>query len=171
MLGSPISPSCTTQVRDICKTAAAPLGADPAKRGSALMTTTTSLVGERRAERRDDLVSMLAGADVDGDQLTDEEILFFSYLLILAGNETTRNAISGGLLAFFEHPEQWQQLRANPALMPLAVEEILRWTSPVMHMTRVATCDVRLHDTDVRAGERVCLWYPSANRDEAVFDD
>ncbi|MGD9894906.1 MAG: cytochrome P450 [Dehalococcoidia bacterium] len=129
------------------------------------------LLGERRADRRDDLVSVLAGADVDGDQLTDEEILFFSYLLILAGNETTRNAISGGLLALFEHPEQMHRLQANPTLMPLAVEEILRWTSPVMHMTRVATRDVRLHDTDIRAGERVCLWYPSANRDEAVFAD
>jgi cholest-4-en-3-one 26-monooxygenase len=123
----------------------------------------------RRQERRDDLVSVLVGSEIDGESLSEEEILYFCQLLILAGNETTRNAISGGLLAFFDHPSEWQRLRAEPALMPTAVEEILRWTSPVTHMMRYVTRDVELHGQHLREGERVLLWYPSANRDEEVF--
>ena len=130
------------------------------------------LVAERRlGGGRDDLVGVLTGAEVDGQQLTDEEILYFCYLLILAGNETTRNAISGGMLALLEHPAAWARLRADPALLPTAVEEILRWTSPVMHMARIATRDVELRGQRIRAGEKVLLWYPSANRDEEVFPD
>lgn len=124
---------------------------------------------ERRRDRRDDLVSVLVGSEIDGESLTEEEILFFCQLLILAGNETTRNAISGGLLALLEHPEQLTRLRAEPTLLPTAVEEILRWTSPVTHMMRYVTRDVALRDQHLRAGERVLLWYPSANRDEEVF--
>ncbi|HET9017878.1 MAG TPA: cytochrome P450 [Thermomicrobiaceae bacterium] len=127
------------------------------------------LLAARRAAPRDDLVSALAAAQIDGEHLTDEEILYFCYLLILAGNETTRNATSGGLLALIEHPAEQARLRADPSLMPSAVEEILRWTSPVLHMARTAKTDVRLRDVTVAAGERVVLWYPSANRDEEVF--
>ncbi len=126
---------------------------------------------QRKHERREDLVSILVDSDIDGEKLTDEEILYFCYLLILAGNETTRNAISGGLLALFEHPDQLARLQADPALMPNAVEEILRWVSPVMHMTRHATRDVEMRGTTIRAGDRLTMWYPSANRDEAVFPD
>jgi cholest-4-en-3-one 26-monooxygenase len=126
---------------------------------------------ERRRQRRDDLVSVLVESEIDGEKLTDEEILYFCYLLILAGNETTRNAISGGLLALFEHPDQRAQLQTDPALMPVAVEEILRWTSPVLHMTRAATRDVEMRGVTIRAGDKVALWYPSANRDEEVFPD
>lgn len=129
------------------------------------------LVAERRRERRDDILSVLVGAEVDGEQLTDEEIMFFCYLLILAGNETTRNAISGGLLALFDFPEQRARLRDDPALLPGAIEEILRWTSPVMHMARLVTRDVELRGQQLRAGEKVLLWYPSANRDEDVFPE
>lgn len=128
-------------------------------------------VAARRRERRDDLVSVLTGAEIDGEQLSDEEILYFCYLLILAGNETTRNAISGGLLALLEHPTEFARLRADPALLPTAVEEILRWSSPVMHMARIATRDVELRGQQIRAGEKVLLWYPSANRDEEVFPE
>ncbi|MHB8644605.1 MAG: cytochrome P450 [Thermomicrobiales bacterium] len=124
---------------------------------------------ERRQDRRDDLVSVLVGSEIDGESLSDEEILYFCQLLILAGNETTRNAISGGLLALLEYPDQLARLRAERALMPTAVEEIIRWTSPVTHMMRYVTRDVVLHDQQLREGERVLLWYPSANRDEEVF--
>ena len=129
------------------------------------------LVTARRAERRDDLISVLTGAEMDGESLTDEEILYFCYLLIVAGNETTRNAISGGMLALCEHPAERARLAADAALLPTAVEEILRWTSPVMHMARYVTRDTVLHGQPIRAGERVLMWYPSANRDAEVFPD
>ncbi len=124
---------------------------------------------ERRGERRDDLVSVLVESEVDGESLSEEELLFFCQLLILAGNETTRNAISGGLLALFEHPQERARLQRDPALLPTAVEEILRWTSPVAHMMRYVTRDTVLGGQFLRAGERVLLWYPSASRDEEVF--
>jgi cytochrome P450 len=127
------------------------------------------LVARRRARPRDDLVSKLIAAEVDGERLTDEEVVYFCYLILLAGNETTRNAISGGMLALLEHREEWERLRADPGLLPTAVEEILRWSSPLLHMARVAACDVELRGERIRAGEKVLLWYPSANRDEEVF--
>ena len=129
------------------------------------------LVTARRAERRDDLISVLTEAEMDGESLTDEEILYFCYLLIVAGNETTRNAISGGMLALCEHPAERVRLAADAALLPTAVEEILRWTSPVMHMARFVTRDTVLRGQPIRAGERVLMWYPSANRDAEVFPD
>jgi cytochrome P450 len=129
------------------------------------------LVTARRAERRDDLISVLTDAEIDGEALTEEEILYFCYLLIVAGNETTRNAIAGGMLALCEHPAERARLAADAALLPTAVEEILRWISPVMHMTRYVTRDTVLRGQPIRAGERVLLWYPSANRDAEVFPD
>ena len=129
------------------------------------------MLAERKRERKEDLVSVLVESDIDGDKLTDEEILYFAYLLILAGNETTRNAITGGLLALFEHPEQRRRLQANMELLPTAVEEILRWTSPVTHMARTATRDVELRGQTVRKGDQLVMWYPSVNRDEDIFPD
>jgi cytochrome P450 len=126
-------------------------------------------VARRRQSGGEDLVSILVGAEVDGESLTQEEILFFCQLLILAGNETTRNAISGGLLALCEHPEERARLQNDPSLLPTAVEEILRWSSPVAHMMRYVTRDVEIRGKQIREGERVLLWYPSANRDEEVF--
>jgi cholest-4-en-3-one 26-monooxygenase len=125
----------------------------------------------RRQERREDLISLLCDSEVDGEALTDEEILWFCFLLILAGNETTRNAISGGLLALCDHPEERARLQADMSLMPSAVEEILRWTSPVTHMAREATQDVVIRGQPIRAGERVVMWYPSVNRDEDIFPE
>jgi cytochrome P450 len=130
-----------------------------------------SLGAERRADPHDDLVSTLVHAEIDGDRLTDAEFCNFFQLLVFAGNETTRTAISNGLLAFMEHPDQLERLRTDLSLLPNAVEEVLRYSSPVLHMRRTATRDTVLHDTAIAAGDKVVLWYASANFDEAEFDD
>jgi cholest-4-en-3-one 26-monooxygenase len=88
----------------------------------------------------------------------------------VAGNETTRNATTGGLYALINHPDQWQRLKRDPALVAPAVEEIIRWTSPVIQFTRIATADTTLHGQKIRAGDLLALFYPSANRDEEVFE-
>ncbi len=131
----------------------------------------SNMVAERRREPRDDIVSVLVDARVDGEPIPDFELLSFLFLLVVAGNETTRNAATGGYLALLEHPEQLALLRADRTLLRSAVEEILRWTSPVIHMARTATEDLELHGVEIRAGERLTLFYPSANRDESAFDD
>jgi cytochrome P450 len=145
---------------------------DTAERGRrTLFGHFAQLLASRRQQPGHDLVSTLAEAEVDEEPLTDEEILYFCYLLILAGNETTRNAISGGMLALAEHPDQRARLIADPARLPTAIEEILRWTSPVMHMARVVTRDCELRGRSIRRGQKVLMWYPSANRDEEVFSE
>ncbi|MBX7453960.1 cytochrome P450 [Mycolicibacterium sp. 3033] len=116
-----------------------------------------------------DLLSILAAAEVDGERLTDEDLLNFSFLLLVAGNETTRNLIALGTLALLEHPDQYALLRSDPSLLPCAVEEMLRFTSPVTHMARCATEDVEIRGQQIRAGEKVVMLYGSANRDEDVF--
>jgi len=131
----------------------------------------SALVKERRAEPRDDLATILAAAEIDGAPVPEFELLSYLMLLVAAGFETTRNATSGGLLALLEHPEALDTLRRSPASLDAAVEEILRWTSPVIHFMRTATQDVEIDDATIRAGERVALFYPSANRDEAVFEN
>ena len=127
------------------------------------------LVAERRRDPRDDLVSLLCTAEVDGTGLDDGELMMFYGQLLVAGNETTRNLVSGALVALSEHPEQWAALRAQPERIPLAVEEALRWTTPVTSFLRTATRDVEVHGEMIRAGEPVLLLYASANRDESVF--
>lgn len=116
-----------------------------------------------------DLLSILAAAEVDGERLTDEDLLNFSFLLLVAGNETTRNLLALGTLALIEHPDQFALLRSDPSLLPCAVEEMLRFTSPVTHMARCATEDVEIRGQQIRAGEKVVMLYGSANRDEDVF--
>ncbi len=130
-----------------------------------------ALARERREQPRDDLVSVLMHAEVDGERLTEMEFDAFFLLLAVAGNETTRNLISGGMLALMEHPEERARLLAEPRLVPTAVEEMLRWVSPVLHFRRTATRDTELRGQRIRAGDKVVLFYPSANRDEAVFQD
>ncbi|WP_370328954.1 cytochrome P450 [Mycolicibacterium hippocampi] len=132
----------------------------------------TELITLRRTGKvsgQDDLLSILAAAEVDGERLTDQDLLNFSFLLLVAGNETTRNLIALGTLALIENPDQFALLRANPELMPSAVEEMLRFTSPVTHMARQATQDVEIRGQQIRAGDTVVMLYGSANRDEEIF--
>jgi cytochrome P450 len=130
------------------------------------------LIAIRRSEEAsptDDLLSILAAAEVDGVRLTDEDLLNFSFLLLVAGNETTRNLIALGTLALIDHPDQFAKLRENPALLPTAVEEMLRFTSPVTHMARQATADVEVRGQLIKRGDTVVMLYGAANRDEDVF--
>lgn len=129
----------------------------------------------RRHPREDDLVTILLEAEVEGERLTEGDILAFCFLLVVAGNETTRNAISGGLVVLDQNPGERDRLRraiasGDEALVDSAVEEIVRWTSPLHHMTREATRDVEIRGQQIKAGQKVIMWYPSANRDEDVFE-
>jgi cytochrome P450 len=129
------------------------------------------MVEERRKQPRDDIVSVLAHARIDGKDVPPMELLSYCFLLVVAGNETTRNATSGGLVALIENPRELEKLRREPALIDPAVEEIVRWTTPVIQFCRTATEGVVLRGQRIRAGEAMCLFYPSANRDEDVFED
>lgn len=132
----------------------------------------TKLIAMRRSGEvsgQDDLLSILAAAEVDGEQLTDQDLLNFSFLLLVAGNETTRNLIALGTLALIENPDQFALLRNNPELMTSAIEEMLRFTSPVTHMARQATQDVEIRGQLIKAGDTVVMLYGSANRDEEIF--
>ena len=131
----------------------------------------SKLIAERRSEPRDDLLSVLVGAEVEGERLTDEDLLNLSFLLLVAGNETTRNLIALGTLALIGHPDQCRKLVDDPGGIPDAVEEMLRWTSPVTHMARTATRDVEIRGQRIREGDTVVMLYGSANRDEEVFGD
>jgi cholest-4-en-3-one 26-monooxygenase len=127
------------------------------------------LAERRRAQPADDIVTRLLQPDDAGEVLTTEEFDLFFLLLTVAGNETTRNAASGGMLAFFEHPGQWQRLLADAGLIPTAAEEIVRWVSPVNLFRRTATCDTELGGQAIAEGDKVVVFYASANRDESVF--
>jgi methyl-branched lipid omega-hydroxylase len=139
---------------------------------AALDTYALELGRDRRAHPRDDIASTLLSTEVDGERLTDREFANFFSLLIGAGNETTRNAISWGAKLLTDHPDQREQLRADYQAQSLgAADEIVRWSSPVIHMRRVATEDTVLGGQEIAAGDKVVMWYWSANRDEAVFPD
>ncbi|MAE96857.1 MAG: cytochrome [Deltaproteobacteria bacterium] len=131
------------------------------------------VIEKRRADgaQGDDVASLLLRGKVDGKPLTDQQLLGYLNLLLVAGNETTRNALTGGVQALLEHPEERDRLCANPELVTSAVEEMLRWTSPVVQFARTAVEDFELAGVRIRAGDDVGIWYPSANRDEAVFSD
>jgi cytochrome P450 len=136
-----------------------------------MMEFFAQLMERRRKEPQDDLVSILLESEVDGEKLDSVDILAFCFLLVLAGNETTRNAISGGLEVLCGHPAEHAKLQANMSLIDSAVSEILRWTSPLHHMSRRATADIEIRGQLIRTGESVLMWYPSANRDEDVFPE
>lgn len=136
---------------------------------SEAMSYLLSIVGERRHTPRDDLVSHLALLELDGDALTDEELLMFLVQLLVAGNETTRNLISAGLIALAHRPDQWHRLVDDPTLIPSAVEELLRWTSPVVSFLRTATRDTELGGNLIAEGDHLLLLYASANRDPDEF--
>jgi len=128
------------------------------------------LAAKKRANPSDDIISALLQAEVEGEQLTDLEFDLFFELLAVAGNETTRNLISHGMHFMFETPDAWQALLADRSLLPTAVDEMLRYASPVMYMRRTAQREIELRGETIKEGDPVALWYISGNRDEEVYD-
>jgi cytochrome P450 len=142
--------------------------------GREFKTYLDDLIADRRRrgpDGGDDLATSLVHATIDGRPLTEQQLHGYLMLLIGAGNETTRNAITGGVQAFIEHPDQARRLAEDPSLLQSAVEEVLRWTSPVIQFARTAVSDFELAGTTIAAGDTVVLWYPSANRDERQFPE
>jgi cytochrome P450 len=130
-----------------------------------------ALAARKRADPADDIATSLLNAEVDGQRLTDLEFKLFFLLLINAGGDTTRNLVAAGILALLEHPAEQARLEADPSLLPTAIEEMLRYGSPVTVFTRTATKDTELRGAPVNNGDRVAMFYPSANRDESRFAD
>lgn len=131
----------------------------------------TKVIAARRAEPGDDLMSALTSAEVDGDRLTDEDIIGESLLILIGGDETTRHVISGGLYQLLSDRRRWESLLEDRTLLDTAIEEMLRWVSPIKNMARTTTTDVELGGELIPAGKKLLLLYSSANRDEQVFDD
>jgi cholest-4-en-3-one 26-monooxygenase len=145
---------------------------DPMDAATTLVDYLKDLIEKRAASAQPDMVSELVLAEVDGERLSRPEMLALCILLFIAGSETTMNATSGGMLAFFDHPDEYARLDADRSLMPSAVEEVLRYTSPTLvSMVRTATRDVELRGQTIHSGQKVTLWYGSANRDAEVFAD
>ncbi len=140
--------------------------------GSALRQLMNEVAADHRQRPRDDLTSKLLNAEIDGEALNDQELASFFVLLVAAGNETTRNAISHGMKVLCDHPDERRKWAADfEGVAATAVAEIVRWATPVIHFRRTATQDTLLGEQKIRAGEKVVLWYNSANRDEAVFEN
>ncbi|ORA98746.1 cytochrome [Mycolicibacter minnesotensis] len=138
---------------------------------SAYTAFTMDLIGRRRAEPADDLFSILVNAEVDGQRMSDDEIVFETLLILIGGDETTRHTLSGGTAQLLRHREQWDLLQREPDRLPVAIEEMLRWTSPVKNMCRTLTRDTEFYGTALREGEKMLLLFESANFDESVFDE
>ncbi len=130
-----------------------------------------AIIEERRANPTDDLASLLANATVNGEPMGVMETLGYYLITFTAGHDTTKNALAGGIHALAEHPAEFEKLKRNPDLVPSAVEEIVRWTSPVNYMRRVVAEDLEFRGQKLRKGENLVLFYASANRDEAIFED
>ena len=152
---------------------AAPESQEPGAAGVAVMKMfqyASGVIAEKRARPRDDLATKLLHAEVDGHRLDDLDFQLFFMLLIDAGGDTTRNLVGGGMLALFEHPDQRAKLAGElERLLPGAVEEMLRWVSPVVSMRRTATRDCEIRERKIRAGQKVVMYYGAANRDPTVF--
>ncbi|MGX9670541.1 cytochrome P450 [Mycobacterium sp. HM-7] len=131
----------------------------------------TALTAARKENPGDDLLSRMLAAEVDGERLSEAEITFFFAILMFAGNDTTRNTASGGLRALIENPAERQKLLDDPEMIPGAVEEMLRWVSPVVYFTRTVTADTVVGGHPLKEGERVCLWYPAGSRDPEKNED
>jgi cytochrome P450 family 142 subfamily A polypeptide 1 len=131
----------------------------------------TEVIADRRTNPQDDLMSVLVHAEVDGDRFEDDEIIHESLLILVGGDETTRHVISGGVHQLLLHADQWEAVATDAAARPSAVEEMLRWVTPIKNMVRTATRDTQLGDQLIHEGDELMLLYPSANRDEAAFDD
>lgn len=131
----------------------------------------SELFAAKRADPHDDLMSVLTGVDIEGEKLSELELELFFLLLTVAGNETTRNLISGAMATFFEHPDQWDLLRNDRSLLPSAVEEMLRYVSPVMNFRRQSTTRFELGGETIEEDQKVVFFHVSANRDESVFDE
>ena len=130
-----------------------------------------AIIADRRANPTDDVATVIAQAEVDGRPLTEQEILSYYILIATAGHDTTSSTTGGGMHALAQHPEQYAMLRADPSLLPKAIDEMLRWVTPVTHFFRTAVEDVVVGGQEIKAGESLLMCYPSANRDEAVFSD
>jgi cytochrome P450 len=130
------------------------------------------LLEQRRRTARADLLSAMlsaGGRQSKDDALSDEEILFNVHLVLAGGHETVRHALTGCVTSLLEHPDQWRRLKADPSLVPMAIEEVLRWASPALNVMRTATQDIEIGGTTVRRGEQVTLWIPIINRDPEAF--
>ena len=149
------------------------VGSDPDYSGSIEMAMyAIEFAARRRTEEpREDLTTLILQSDFGGTQMTDVDFGSFFVQLVTAGNDTTKTMLSSGLVALLEHPAQFAELRADPTLIANAVEEILRWANPLHYFRRTATADTVLHDVPIAAGDKVAMYYTSANRDEDVFDD
>jgi cholest-4-en-3-one 26-monooxygenase len=130
----------------------------------------SELFARKRLDPHGDLMSALTQVDIDGERLSDMELELFFLLLTVAGNETTRNLMSGALAAFFQFPDQWRRLVADRSLLPGAIEEMLRFVTPVMNFRRTATADLEIRDVAVKEDDKIVFFHASANRDEDVFD-
>jgi cholest-4-en-3-one 26-monooxygenase len=129
------------------------------------------LFGQKRIDPHADLMSVLTTVEVEGESLSSLELELFFLLLTVAGNETTRNLMSGAMHAFFQYPEQWDRLRNDRSLLPRAVEEMLRFVTPVMNFRRTAMCDTELSGTPIRQGDKIVFFHASGNRDEEIFEN
>ncbi len=136
-----------------------------------LFTYFTHLLEEKRKHPADDLCTLFTQMEVDGQKLELMDQLAWCMIITIAGNETTRNATTGGMLAFVEHPEELRKLQADPSLLKPAVEEVVRWTSPIIHFARTADCDYELRGKPIQKGQVLALFFASANRDEEIFED
>ncbi len=130
-----------------------------------------ALAEERKANPKEDIMSVLIESEIDGDRLSEMDFNLFFLLLSVAGNETTRNAISHGMHALLQNPDQYQLLVDDPSRVTIATEEIVRWASPVMYFRRNVTQDTELRGQELKAGDKATIYYISANRDEDIFDE